>query len=39
VLRALAADVTAVLYPALGHTVGPDELEHVRAVMARVPAA
>lgn len=32
-LRALGADVTAVLYPGLGHTVGPDELEHVRALL------
>lgn len=33
VLRALGADVTAVLYPDLGHSVGEDEIEHVRGVM------
>jgi phospholipase/carboxylesterase len=36
VLRALGGDVSAVLYPDLGHAVNADELEHVRAVMSRV---
>jgi phospholipase/carboxylesterase len=35
VLRGLGADVTAVLYPALGHSVGEDEVERVRDVMGR----
>src|SRR5262249_28361403 len=33
VLRGLGADVTAVLYPDLGHSVNRDELEHVRGIM------
>jgi phospholipase/carboxylesterase len=32
VLRELGADVTAVLYPGLGHTVNEDELAHVREI-------
>jgi phospholipase/carboxylesterase/glyoxalase family protein len=39
VLRGLGADVTAVLYPDLGHSVNRDELEHVRAIMGRLVAA
>lgn len=39
VLRGLEADVTAVLYPDLGHSVNEDELEHVRAIMGRLVAA
>ncbi len=38
VLRELGADVTAVLYPGLGHTVDEDELEHVREIERRVAA-
>ena len=33
VLRRLGGDVTASLYPGMGHEVNQDELEHVRAVM------
>jgi hypothetical protein len=33
VLRGLGADVAAVLYPDLGHSVDEDELERVRAIM------
>lgn len=39
VLRGLDADVTAVLYPDLGHSVDRDELEHVRGIMGRLVAA
>jgi phospholipase/carboxylesterase len=39
VLRGLGADVTAVLYPDLGHTVNRDEVEHVRGIMGRLVAA
>jgi len=38
VLRELGADVTAVLYPGLGHSVDLDEVEHVRAIMRRLVA-
>jgi phospholipase/carboxylesterase len=38
VLRGLGADVTMVLYPDLGHSVSPDELEHVRDIMRRLTA-
>jgi len=39
ILRGLGADVAAVLYPDLGHSVDEDELEHVRALMGRLVAA
>ena len=35
VLRARGADVTAVLYPGMDHTVNDDELAHARAVLRR----
>jgi phospholipase/carboxylesterase len=34
VLRGLGGDVTAKLYPGMGHTVNEDELEHARAIVA-----
>jgi predicted esterase len=37
VLRGLGGDVTAELYPDLGHTVNEEEVEHVRAIMQAVP--
>lgn len=39
VLRELGAEVTAVLYPGLGHAVNGDEIEHVRGIMGRLVAA
>jgi len=39
VLRGLGAEVTAILYPDLGHTVNQDEIEHVRDIMGRLVAA
>lgn len=36
VLRERGADVTAILYPGMDHTVNDDELAHVRALMQRV---
>jgi predicted esterase len=39
VLRGLGADVTAVLYADLEHSVNPEELEHVRHIMGRLVAA
>ena len=39
VMRKRGADVTERIYPNMGHTVNEDELEHVRAVLAGVPAA
>jgi predicted esterase len=36
VLRARGADVTAILYPGMDHTVNDDELRHVRALIDRV---
>ena len=33
VFRRLGADVTRKLYPGMGHTVIPDEIEHVQRVM------
>jgi predicted esterase len=35
-LRARGADVTAILYPGMDHTVNDDELAHVRELMQRV---
>ena len=39
VLREMGGEVTERIYPNMGHTVNEDELEHVRAVLAGVPAA
>jgi phospholipase/carboxylesterase len=39
VLRGLGAEVTAILYPGLGHSVDQDEIEHVRDIMGRLVAA
>ena len=39
VLRGLDAEVTAVLYPDLGHSLNEDELQHVRDIMGRLVAA
>ena len=39
VLRARGADVTAILYPGMDHTVNDDELRHVRALIDRVSAS
>ena len=36
VLRSRGADVTAILYPGMDHTVNDDELEHVRRLLDRV---
>jgi predicted esterase len=36
VLRARGADVTAILYPGMDHTVNDDEIAHVRAIVDRV---
>ncbi len=36
VLRGLGATLTARLYPGLGHTVNPDEIEMVRSMLAQV---
>lgn len=36
VLRGLGGEVTAKLYPGMGHTVNEDELEHARAIVAGV---
>ena len=36
VFRARGADVTAILYPGMDHTVNDDELAHVRALVKRV---
>ena len=33
ILRARGADVTAVLYPGMDHTVNDDEMAHVRALV------
>jgi phospholipase/carboxylesterase len=38
VLRSRGADVTAILYPGMDHTVNDDELEHVRRLLDRVGA-
>lgn len=38
VLRGRGADVTAILYPGMDHTVNDDELRHVRALLDRVSA-
>jgi predicted esterase len=38
VLRARGAEVTAILYPGMDHTVNDDELRHVRALIDRVGA-
>ena len=39
VFRARGADVTAILYPGMDHTVNDDELRHVRALVDRVSTA
>lgn len=39
VLRGLGGDVTARLYPDLGHSVNEDELDEVRSIMGRLTAA
>jgi predicted esterase len=39
VLRRRGADVTAILYPGLDHTVNADELSHVRGLLDRVARA
>ncbi len=36
VLRARGAEVTAILYPGMDHTVNDDEIAHVRAILDRV---
>ena len=36
VLRARGAEVTAILYPGMDHTVNDDEIAHVRAIVDRV---
>ena len=36
VLRARGAEVTAILYPGMDHTVNDDEMAHVRAILDRV---
>ena len=36
VLRGLGGQVTARLYPGIGHTINDDELEHVRAIVAGI---
>ncbi len=36
VLRARGAEVTAILYPGMDHTVHDDEIAHVRAILDRV---
>jgi phospholipase/carboxylesterase len=36
VLGEMGAEVTERIYPAMGHTVNEDELEHVRALLARL---
>lgn len=38
VLRARGADVTAILYPGMDHTVNDDELDHVRRLLDRIGA-
>lgn len=38
VLRRLGGDVTEQIYPGLGHTIIQDEIEHVRNILARIPA-
>jgi predicted esterase len=38
VLREMGADVTERIYPAMGHTVNADEIEHVRRLMAGIKA-
>jgi predicted esterase len=38
VLRQLGADVEAVLYRGMGHTVSPEEIARVRALLSRLPA-
>ncbi len=38
VLRRLGADVEAVLYRGMGHTVSPEEIARVRALLSRLPA-
>ncbi len=39
VLRARGADVTAILYPGMDHTVNDDELTHVRGLLERLAGA
>jgi phospholipase/carboxylesterase len=39
VLRSRGADVTAILYPGMDHTVNDDELEHARRLLSRVAAS
>lgn len=39
VLRSRGADVTAILYPGMDHTVNDDELEHVRRLLDRIGAS
>ena len=36
VLRGMGAEVTERIYPAMGHTVNADEIEHVRRLMAKI---
>jgi predicted esterase len=36
VLRRMAADVETVLYPGMGHTVSPEEIARVRALVSRI---
>lgn len=38
VLRGMGAEVTERIYPNMGHTVNQDELEHVRTMLAGLPA-
>jgi predicted esterase len=36
VLRAMGGEVTAKLYPGMGHTINTDEIEHAREILARL---
>lgn len=38
VLRRLGGDVTEQIYPGMGHTIVQDEIEHVRRILATIPA-
>jgi phospholipase/carboxylesterase len=38
VFRRSGGEVTSILYPGMGHTVTEEELVHVRAIVADLPA-
>lgn len=38
ILGDLDADVTAAIYPGMGHTINPDEIEHARRIIQRIGA-